>query len=943
MSNMRLYEFARQLSMDSDALLKRLRAGGLDLPNTMVILDEATIKKAREIISSSGVGKSLHVEETRVNPGVIRRRKVKSEETQIPHSAPEQMPKEEEERVVEMAKHRQETAAHPMETEIVSEVVVEMKEPETSPEPPFVEEEKSEPTPLEEEPENKETRLEKKKPKHKHFKHKKKPKKKFEEPAKIIKRPEEIVQPEVGQPVVVQSEVVQPEGVQPEVGQPVAKPPEPGAPKAVAPAIQEEPMEEGVEELAPGEEMEDSGADTSLEEKLPEGIEEIFPVEGIPIGEPLRPQKKKKEKKREAFEERESIKTLKKIKKMEIYEREELYEGKLRAKKEKKKEKKPAPAVPLRVVKPQEEVKPEPKPTKKKVKMEQSIILGDLAKAMGVKASELIKKLLELGTLATINQALDYETAALLADEYGCEIEQVVFKEEDLLQEVPDKEEDLRPRPPVVTVMGHVDHGKTTLLDYIRKSKVAEAESGGITQHIGAYYVKTDGGGVVFLDTPGHEAFTAMRARGAKVTDIIVLVVAADDGVMPQTKEAINHAKAANIPIVVAINKIDKPNANPERVKRQLADLGLIPEEWGGDVIFGNISAKTGMGVDELLGLILLQAEVMELKANPNKRAKGFIIEARLDKTRGPVATVLVKEGTLNVGDYVVTGGIYGKVRAMFDHKGSRMKSAGPSIPVEIYGLQEVPNAGDEIVVVPDERTAKTIVEHRRLKEKQRDLSPSKPVSMEDFFERIKEGQAKELNVVLKTDVQGSLEAISDALGKVTKGDIKVQIIHAATGAITESDVMLASASNALILGFNVRANPRVKEVAEKEKVQIRYYDVIYNLLEDVEKALSGMLEPVYEEKTLGEAEVLQTFKIPKIGVVAGCIVRNGIVRRNAKVRVIRDGVVVHEGGIASLKRFKEDAKEVQEGMECGIGLERFQDLKPGDIIEVFALEEVSQ
>lgn len=917
MSNMRLYEFAKQLSMDSEALLKRLRAAGLDLPNTMVILDETTIKKAKEIISSSGADKALQVEETRINPGVIRRRKVKSEESFVPPSDQDEIPKQE--KPVATEDIRQEIQKSTIERETVTEVIAESKETLKALQIPMEYEEEVQRDSVEERVEAKvETKLEKKKFKHKHFKHKKKPKKKFEEPAKIIKRPEEIVQP-------------------------IVEPSEPEPLKMVVPTTQEETLVQEQEFISPVETIEEPSPEMAPVEEIPQAIEEIFPVESIPMGEPIRPQKRKKEKKREAIEERESIKTLKKIKKMEIYEREELYEGKLRVKKEKKKEKKPVPSAPLKVVKPQEEVKPEVKPTKKKIKMEQTIILGDLAKAMGVKASELIKKLLELGTLATINQALDYETAALLADEFGIEIEQVVFKEEDLLQEIPDKEEDLEPRPPVVTVMGHVDHGKTTLLDYIRKTKVAEAESGGITQHIGAYYVKTDGGGVVFLDTPGHEAFTAMRARGAKVTDIIVLVVAADDGVMPQTKEAINHAKAANIPIVVAINKIDKPNANPERVKRQLADLGLIPEEWGGDVIFGNISAKTGAGVDELLGLILLQAEVMELKANPNKRAKGFIIEARLDKTRGPLATVLVKEGTLNVGDYVVTGGMYGKIRAMFDHKGSKMKSAGPSMPVEIYGLQEVPNAGDEILVVPDERTAKTIVEHRRLKEKQRDLSKARAISMEDFFERIKEGEAKELNVVLKTDVQGSLEAISDALSKVTKGDIKIKIIHAATGAITESDIMLASASNALILGFNVRANPRVKEVAEKEKVQIRYYDVIYTLLEDMEKALSGMLEPVYEEKTLGEAEVLQIFKIPKVGIVAGCIVRNGVVRRNSKVRVIRDGLVVHEGGIASLKRFKEDTKEVHEGMECGIGLERFQDLKPGDIIEVFALEEVSQ
>ncbi|MFN3535047.1 MAG: translation initiation factor IF-2, partial [Desulfatiglandales bacterium] len=688
------------------------------------------------------------------------------------------------------------------------------------------------------------------------------------------------------------------------------------------------------------------GIEKDLEELFLEGGQDIVPVELVTFESPIRPPKKKKEKKKELPEEREPLRAIKKVKKMEIYERDELYEGKMRARKEKKKEKKPLPPpIQKEVPRPVQEVKPEieARPGKKRIKMGEAIIVGDLAKAMGVKAADLIKKLLEMGILATINQALDYETAALLADEYGCEVEQITFKEEEFLQEEPDKEEDLRSRPPVVTVMGHVDHGKTTLLDYIRKTKVAEAESGGITQHIGAYYVKTEQGGVVFLDTPGHEAFTAMRARGAKVTDIIVLVVAADDGVMPQTKEAINHAKAANIPIVVAINKIDKPNANPERVKRQLAELGLIPEEWGGDVIFGNISAKIGQGVDELLGLILLQAEVMELKANPNKRAKGVIIEARLDKTKGPVATVLVKEGTLKVGDYFVAGEVYGRVRAMFDHKGTRIKTAGPSIPVEIYGMPEVPNAGDELVVTPDEKTAKALGEHRRSKAKEKESLKVKAVSMEELMEKIRQGEAKELNVVLRADVQGSLEAINDSLLKISKDDVRVKVIHSGTGAITESDVMLASASNAIILGFNVRANPRAKELAEQEKVQVRYYDVIFVLLEDMEKAIKGMLEPVYEEKILGQVEVLQTFKVPKVGVVAGCIVRSGIARRNAKVRIIRDGVVIHEGTIASLKRFKDDVKEVQEGMECGIALDRFQDIKVGDIFEVYALEEVEQ
>lgn len=496
-------------------------------------------------------------------------------------------------------------------------------------------------------------------------------------------------------------------------------------------------------------------------------------------------------------------------------------------------------------------------------------------------------------------------------------------------------------RPPVVTIMGHVDHGKTSLLDYIRKSNIIGGESGGITQHIGAYYVKQAGGDIVFLDTPGHEAFTAMRARGAKVTDLIVLVVAADDGVMPQTKEAINHARAANIPIVVAVNKIDKPEADPEKVKRELAELELAPEDWGGDTLFGHISAKTGEGVDELLSTILLQSEMLELKGNPNKPARGIIIEAKLDKNRGPVATVLIKDGTLRQGDYFICGEHYGRLRAMLNHRGKKMKSAGPSVPVEIYGISGVPMAGDEFISVQDERTAKQVIEHRKEKSKKQETSKRGLVSLDDLFERIKEGEVKELNIVLKTDVQGSLEALADSLVKQSTEAVKLKIIHSATGAITESDVMLASASGAIIIGFNVRANPRVREIAEREDVDIRYYDVIYNAIQDIRMAMAGLLEPVFKEHIIGRVDIKEIFHVPKVGTVAGCYVTDGRVERNANIRLLRDDVVVFDGKIASLKRFKEDAKEVQSGYECGIGLQNFQDIKPGDAFEVYQIEEM--
>ncbi len=582
-----------------------------------------------------------------------------------------------------------------------------------------------------------------------------------------------------------------------------------------------------------------------------------------------------------------------------------------------------------------------PKIGKRKIKVQEFVTVAELAKAMGVKAAELIKKLMMLGVVANINQSIDFETATLVADDFGYELELDTFEESELLAEEEDKPEDLVPRPPVVTIMGHVDHGKTSLLDYIRKSNVISEESGGITQHIGAYYVKADAGDIVFLDTPGHEAFTAMRARGAKVTDLIVLVVAADDGVMPQTREAINHARAADIPIVVAINKMDKPEANPEKVKRELAELDLVPEEWGGDTIFGYISAKTGEGVDELLSLILLQAEMLELKGNPKKPARGTVIEAKLDKSRGPVATVLIKNGTLHQGDYFICGQHYGRVRAMLDHRGKRMAAAGPSIPVEIYGISGVPMAGDEFVVVKDEKTAKQIIQYRQEQAKKHEAARKGIVSLDDLFEKIKEGEVKELNIVLKTDVQGSLEALSESLRKLSTDEVKLNIIHSAVGAITESDIMLASASNAIIIGFNVRANPRVSEIAEKENVDIRYYDVIYNVLQDIKNAMAGLLEPTYEEEVIGRVDIKQIFHVPKIGTVAGCYVTDGRVERNAKVRLLRDDVVVFDGKISSLKRFKEDVREVQAGYECGIALEGFQDIKPGDVLEVYTVEEV--
>lgn len=574
--------------------------------------------------------------------------------------------------------------------------------------------------------------------------------------------------------------------------------------------------------------------------------------------------------------------------------------------------------------------------------LNEAIQLGDLAKKMGVKIGDVIGKLMSMGVMATINQTIDYDTAALLASEFNFEVEKRTVAEDMLLEFEPQGSGEQVLRPPVVTVMGHVDHGKTSLLDAIREADVVSKEAGGITQHIGAYHVTLSSGhDVVFLDTPGHEAFTAMRARGAQVTDIVILVVAADDGVMAQTKEAIDHAKAAKVPIIVAINKIDKPNANIDRVKRELAEYGLVPEEWGGDTIFVNISAKKRIGIEEFLEMLALQSEVMELKADPNRPAKGHVVESKLDKGRGPVATLLISNGTLNVGDSLVCGMHYGKIRAMNNDKGLPIKSAGPSMPVEVLGLSGVPSAGDEFVVLPDEKKAREVAEYRQRKHRETELAKGvQKVSLDNVFDRIKAQDMKELGIVLKTDVQGSVEAISDALNKLSTPDVTLKIVASGIGAISESDVLLASASNAIVIGFNVKPNPQARSLAEQEKVDIRFYDVIFNLLDDIKNAMTGLLEPVFREKTLGRALVRQVFMVPKVGAVAGCAVTDGVVQRNSKARLLRDNVVVYTGKIISLRRFKEDVKEVGSGYECGIGLERFNDIKEGDVIESFVMEE---
>ncbi|MEJ8554448.1 translation initiation factor IF-2 [Tepidibacter sp. Z1-5] len=575
------------------------------------------------------------------------------------------------------------------------------------------------------------------------------------------------------------------------------------------------------------------------------------------------------------------------------------------------------------------------------IKIADKITVQNLAQLIDKSATEVITKLIKLGIMAGMNQEIDFDLAACVAMDYG--FKAIQYEEDEIDDEIEieeDRPEDLKPRPPIVTVMGHVDHGKTSLLDAIRNSKVTDKEAGGITQHIGAYEVEVDKKKIVFLDTPGHEAFTSMRARGAQVTDIAILVVAADDGIMPQTVEAINHAKAAQVPIIIAINKIDKVGANPDRVKQELTEHGLLVEDWGGDIISVPVSALKNENIDTLLEMILLVSEMEELKANPNRKAVGTVVEGQLDKGRGPVATVLVQNGTLKVGDAVVVGCAHGKIRAMVNDLGKRVKQAAPSIPVEILGLSEVPQAGDQFVVVKNDKMARGIADKRKDKIRARQMKASQKVSLDDLFKQMEQGDVKELNIIIKADVQGSVQAVKQSLEKLSNEEVTVKAIHGAVGAITESDVMLASASNAIIIGFNVRPIGAASDVAEKEKVDLRTYRVIYKAIEDIQSAMRGMLDPEFVEEELGKAEIRATFKVSGVGTIAGAYVTQGKLARNAQVRLVREGIVIHEGELNSLKRFKDDAKEVAKGYECGFALSNFNDLKEGDVIEAFIMKE---
>jgi len=931
MAKLRVYELAKELKVENKELVRQLLEMGYDVRNHMSVL---TTEEAQDVRDKFKQARSEVVEEKRVTTRVIRRRRRKVEADEAPEgleAAEEEAAEEEvaEEETVEAPAAEAEEAPEPM--------AVEAEPQPEEPTPAIVETQPEEIPPAEEEaavnieaePQREEGVSE---PQEETF---------MAEP-----QPEATPEPE-SEPAA--AEQAQPQAPTATVPQP-KEAPEKRKAKEPAPAKHRRPSDEPARIISlptrpavPAEaEPRRSESRPGQYRPRPAALRPLRPEPAAPAQPDIPPPEKvdehgrtrrKKGKKTAQIPDDDFLMRKTASKRKEILDKADLYDtrpGRLRRR----------GAGPKKLRKTEVTT---PKAIKRRVKVGEAITVGELAKRMGVKAAEMVGRLLQTGMMVTLNQSLDVEDATLVASEFGFEVERVAFEEGGLMEQAQDQPEDLVTRPPVVTIMGHVDHGKTSLLDAIRRTRVAAGEAGGITQHIGAYDVHLpEGGQVVFVDTPGHEAFTQMRARGAQVTDVVVLVVAADDGVMEQTKEAVNHSRAAGVPIVVAVNKIDKPGADPERVRRELADLGLVSESWGGDTIMAEVSAKTGQGVNELLELLQLQAEILELKANPSKPARGYMLEARLDKGRGPVGTVLVHEGTLRAGDAFVCGVHGGKVRAMFDDLGQRMEEAGPSIPMEVQGFGGVPEAGDEFVVVENDKVAKQIAEHRALKKREAELGAQTRLSLEGFFDQMAQGAVRELSLVVKADVQGSVEALVDALNKLGNEQVKVHVIHAGTGTITETDVILAAASEGIIIGFNVRPTGKVSEVAEAEHVEIRTYEVIYKVIEDVTAALTGLLAPLIEEEVIGRAQVRDTFTVPKMGTVAGCAVASGKVERNAHARLLRDGVVVVTTRIASLRRFKDDVKEVTQGFECGIGLENYQDIKIGDEIEVFVTREVA-
>ncbi|RLB73637.1 MAG: translation initiation factor IF-2 [Deltaproteobacteria bacterium] len=901
MGKVRVYELAKNMGLESKELLAKLAEAGIEVSTPSSSLADEDVQKLRDFINPP----KQKIEEAVIKPGIIRRRrKIVREPVPEPIVTEESVASEAsvtEESVAEVTSSAESAAAPVEETEIKSspEAVDETAEAALTL-----------PTDEDKQPE----------------------KKKNQQTQDIVEEvAAEASQDSVEQPKKIEKPVVtKATGNRAKILGRVELP-KPAPPAQRKPRGGERPVRQDRKPAGPGARPPHRPAATPGRANT-----RTFPAPLAPVDQPL-PEKEGRNKKRNKGRRGESTdaqdgRVSRRGRRVEVFEPGRGGQKKRRGGKQNKQGKQTEVTV--------------SKAIKRIVRISDSITVGELAKRMGVKAKELIAELMRQGSMVTINHPLDFESAAILASEFNHEVENVAFDEETILdvtasKEAEDKAEDLETRPPVVTIMGHVDHGKTSLLDAIREANVTDGEAGGITQHIGAYDVDLDGQKVTFLDTPGHEAFTAMRARGAGVTDIVILVVAADDGVMPQTKEAINHSKAAGVPLIIAVNKIDKPDANPERVKQELTEYELVPEEWGGDTIFVDVSAKQKTNLDTLLEMVLLQAEVLELKANPNKLAKGSIVEARLDKGRGPIATVLVQDGTLKIGDAIVAGLHYGRVRSMTTATGSQVKEAGPAFPVEVTGLAGVPNAGDSFNSVENEKAAKDVSQHRQAKQRENDLSKHSKVSLDQLFAKMQEGVVEELSVIVKADVQGSVEAVRDALEKLSTDACRLNVLHTGVGGISESDITLATASNAIVLGFNVRPETKAKALAEVEKVDIRLYSVIYDAVNDIRDAMEGLLAPTLKEKELGRVEIRNTFHVSRVGTIAGCYVVDGKIVRNAQTRLVRDNVVVWEGKLSSLKRFKDDVKEVGNGYECGIGLDKYNDIKIGDILEVFEIEEV--
>jgi translation initiation factor IF-2 len=871
MANTRVYELARDLNLTNKILLNKLSELDISVKSHMSSLDDETITRIKAALFGK---KEETIEETRVKPTVIRRRRKKV----TVEVAPEPVAEPEE---VASAEKPAEEAPEEKELDKGTEMIEEAPQP--AEELNQIEDQAAQPIPEEE-----------------------------ASPADKVKTPEPV---EEKKPKKVVKKVKKEESAK--IIQLPVKPVEKPADKKAA-AVEKAKVK--IERL-PSRKPAPDKPTAPAKEVAPESVKP----------------KKWKKKSEEGDRDKKFLKKKISFRKKSVVEGQDLYDVGHRGRKPRKGVKAKTKAAATG----QKTQITTAKAIKRRIRIDDAIVLSDLAKRMGIKAGEMIKSLMGMGFMATVNQTIDYETAALVAAEFNYEVERAAFEEDVILKQKADDPEKMQERPPVVTIMGHVDHGKTSLLDVIRKTRITELEAGGITQHIGAYHVTTNKGQIAFLDTPGHEAFTAMRARGAKITDIVVLVVAADDGVMPQTLEAINHAKAAQVPIIVAVNKIDKANADPDRVKRELAENGLTPEDWGGDTIFVHVSAKQQQGIDELLEMISLQAEVLELRANADKLAYGHVVEAKIDTGRGPVATVLVQEGTLRNGDPVVCGIHFGKIRALLNDRGVQVESAGPSIPVEVLGLSGVPMAGDEMIALDDEKSAKQVSLHRSQKQRSKELAQTNRISLDKLYEQMQQGQIKDLNLIIRADVHGSIEALTEALTKLSNDEVKVRVVHSATGTIAESDISLAAVSNAIIVGFNVRPTPKVQAFAAEENVDMRFYNVIYDVIKDVKGAMVGLMDSTYEEHVLGTAEVREIFQIPKVGTIAGSYVTDGKFDRGQKIRVLRDGVVIYEGKNSSLRRFKDDVKEVQAGYECGIGVENFNDIKVGDVLECYYLEEV--